>query len=1475
MRLPLRSDGGVDIGIIRIPEPGKTLEVVVPIGTEFHRETTVLHTNQPGKDGKEHTIKPLKAYSIMEDIVFSFDINIAGAFHLNLQDGNKIGPTVHYIVDPIITINKNKVPSSSLSIQTNYGRCIGYLKDWVKNLKPISDLGYNMIHLPPFQELGHYSHYSIQDQLQVSKFLFPEGFDPSKRWDVLKTTFKEIEEKLNIVFMTDIVLNHTSPKSAWLAEHPEAGYNEENSPHLIPAIYADLLLTEISNDIADGKVPNLPADLPDTKRDELIAYIKKRFYDSDFKRYFTIDEEKALRDLKNPSSTQLTKENEMLRMRALNYNSATRSNILRVRGVINDGTYQKDSIHIDNNIALALYKTPGQDEDALFNEFKLTLQAINAPMLQNVDHLINDITTAVVNSFCYNRYDPNGPKLGPITRKKPIAWSYFSEVVYKKGTPQEKVYHLANNGWIFGQKPTYDFICKESEAYLRRQVVIWGDCCKLRYGEKPSDNPWLWNYMQKYVESVAHVVKGLRLDNCHSTPLPVAEYFIKKARDINPSLYIMAELFTGGEDEDIKYINHIGINSVVREAFHRLEPGDLSHLMWLSGGRPVAAIDSLDVAKNLRPLRQIPGVIYDLTHDNPTPGFDRLSVAAAISMSSCPVATTRGYDDYLNFNPSVVEEFRLYPLSVDEPGIQKVRRIINTLHSQMGTDGLDELMAHYHGNLLSLFRYNSQTGKGVWMVVRMGGDNWVNELECTAPVNGLIFEARCTYVNYKDNNGDKMVPSECGINLNTNIKHMFSCEIRDGTHLVLKDFPYGSVVCFSTQLPQHQLDLLKSLDVRSIADGFLKWTSQLSFTDTSVLMFRCASEEYAQIGTKPYGFPSYGECFYAGTQGILTAFDSCKDMGSPIFDNIRDGNWLADYMCKRLYQVPHLIPIMNFMRDKCDKIVGLPRFLIPKYIDRLIRALDLAGREQIQRNMSKFVHDGDELVHALAFSSTALYGPVKDAPLINQSLIPIFQDTLIERPDCCLAAGLPHFASGYMRSWGRDTMIALRGIFMTTGRFTEARDHLIAFAACLRHGLIPNLHDSCMNPRYNARDATWWFLQALQDYSKMAPDGKDVFKWKVPRLFPSDDQRDHERKYAGKMTRPMVTMTDIVLEILTKHANGIHFVEWNAGTKIDSVMKENGFHIDIITDWNNGFILGGNQDNCGTWMDKMGSSEKASNRGVPATPRDGAAIEITGLLASALRWLDEEHRAGRFKPDGVKVTALKKTVSWGEWHSLIVANFESWYYIPQNKENDEKFFIEKNHVQIRAIYKDTIGSTSEFGDYQFRPNICIAMTVAPELFEPSHAVRCLNLVEERLMGRIAMKTLDPSDYRYKPYYENSNDSADFYVAHGFNYHNGPEWVWPTGYFFRASMKFGRGVTPGMARMLANIKSALINSWAVGLPELTQKDGQTCYDSCVTQAWSLAAILDTLFDHSGYTKEQVDTWTTSMSHFDDITDQQQQ
>ncbi|KAH0787321.1 Glycogen debranching enzyme [Histomonas meleagridis] len=922
------------------------------------------------EEGTNKTPKPTTEYSEFEDMIFQIEATTPGIYEFHFILNDEKTDKVHFLVNPIITINGKEIPISGLNIQTNYGRCIGLIFEWISNLKPISELGYNMIHLPPFQELGRLSHYSIKNQLQVSSQLFPPDFPENERWPQFKSTLKQIESELGIVFMCDVLLNHTNPLSKFLKSHPECGYNLDNTPHLRPAYYVDHKLVELSLMIANNEVKGLPPNFQEKDIEKFRQFLRQNFLKSDLKKYLTIDIDESIDQLLNSNYDDLPKEFEMMRMRSINWDAARKLSLFREKGIIDTKTYQIGSIRIDMNYATALYKQTSEINTKNLDEFISAINIINEPYLRHFESIVNEIVENVTNEFIYNRFSKDGPKLGPVTRNTPICNRYFSEIQTNKG-----MIIFANNGWIYSNDPTEDFILENKEYYIRRKVNIWGDNVKLKYGNKKEDNPFLWDYMTKYVQSISEIAHAIRIDNAHSTT------------------------------------------------------------------------------------------------------------------------------------------------------------------------------------------------------------------------------------------------------------------------------------------------------------------------------------------------------------------------------------------------------------------------------------------------------------------------------------------------DSTLAAGLPHFSTGFMRTWGRDTFISLRGIFLITGRFNEAKDQLISFASCLRHGLIPNLYGEGINPRYNSRDATWFFLQSLQDYETFT--GENVFLWRIPKLFPCDDIFDYNNEYNNKNYRPIVYMYDIIQEIMNSHGNGIHFKEWNSGAKIDSLMSPKGFNIDIVTNWKTGFILGGNNYNCGTWMDKMGSSKMAKNFGIPSTSREGADIEIIGLLQSTLRWLNESYNNGIFKYNGINVE--NKFYSWSDWSKLLINNFEKWFYIPKNTKNDDKYYLNPELIKVRGVYKDVIGSNNESFDYSFRPNICIAMTVAPELFDPLHAINCLDLIEKRLMGKIGMKTLDPNDERYNPYYVNSEENENFETSNGFNYHNGPEWIWPIGYFFRASMRFRRGLTVKMKKMLLNIKKELFNSYANGLPELTQKNGEKCFDACDNQAWSVAAVLDILYDYSLYTEDNTMSW----------------
>jgi 4-alpha-glucanotransferase len=97
----------------------------------------------------------------------------------------------------------------------------------------------------------------------------------------------------------------------------------------------------------------------------------------------------------------------------------------------------------------------------------------------------------------------------------------------------------------------------------------------------------------------------------------------------------------------------------------------------------------------------------------------------------------------------------------------------------------------------------------------------------------------------------------------------------------------------------------------------------------------------------------------------------------------------------------------------------------------------------------------------------------------------LFSRPLPEVPDgVSVIAGYPWFGD-----WGRDTMIALPGLTLATGRHDCARRILMTFARFVHGGMLPNVFPgSGETPEYNSVDAALWYLEAWRAYVETTGD---------------------------------------------------------------------------------------------------------------------------------------------------------------------------------------------------------------------------------------------------------------------------------------------------------------------------------------------------------------------------------------------------
>jgi len=172
---------------------------------------------------------------------------------------------------------------------------------------------------------------------------------------------------------------------------------------------------------------------------------------------------------------------------------------------------------------------------------------------------------------------------------------------------------------------------------------------------------------------------------------------------------------------------------------------------------------------------------------------------------------------------------------------------------------------------------------------------------------------------------------------------------------------------------------------------------------------------------------------------------------------------------------------------------------------------------------------------------------------------------IVDRPSSNDPAGKTIIA-GYhwFGDWGRDTMISLPGLTLSTGRPEIARSILRTFAQHVDQGMLPNrFPDAGEIPEYNTVDATLWYFEAIRQYYAATED-EDLLR----DLFPA------------------------LAEIIDWHCRGTRY----------------NIHLDAA----DGLLYAGTAGVQLTWMDaKVGDQV--------ITPRIGKPIEINALWYNALR----------------------------------------------------------------------------------------------------------------------------------------------------------------------------------------------------------------------------------------------------------------
>jgi predicted glycogen debranching enzyme len=287
------------------------------------------------------------------------------------------------------------------------------------------------------------------------------------------------------------------------------------------------------------------------------------------------------------------------------------------------------------------------------------------------------------------------------------------------------------------------------------------------------------------------------------------------------------------------------------------------------------------------------------------------------------------------------------------------------------------------------------------------------------------------------------------------------------------------------------------------------------------------------------------------------------------------------------------------------------------------------------------------------------------------------------------------------------------------------------------------------------------------------------------------------------------------MEAIWQYLNYREDIEWRSSAldlihlqfypALESIIEHHltGTHYGIHAD-HEGFLWAGDSSTQLTWMDaKVGDTA--------ITPRAGRPVEIQALWYNALRIIEG---FGREFQD----------IAFADYCAGVANRLQI---------NFERVFWNE---EAQCLY-DVVGESGP--DAAIRPNQVIAVSLRHNLLSREKAIGVLRAAERDLLTPYGLRTLAPSDSRYRPRYEGdvwSRDSA---------YHQGTVWPWLAGPFFTAKIRHSDNPEQALAETQAWLDRFSAHLEEAGLGQISEIfDAEEPHNprGCIAQAWSVAELL---------------------------------